>query len=184
MKIKKNTKKVNKPLLIVLTLALLGGGAFFVYTLLIKPQFNKSEDTSNNTGTSVSKNQESETSKDTSEEKTTPSNSDTPKTPSVTTDSKKKEVQVVSSADQSSETIYIRGGINYPVTGGTCYVQLSGPSGKSIRKDSIVLQNPASTDCKTIVIPVSELSPGKWTFTLHYTSDEFEGKSSEATFSI
>lgn len=98
--------------------------------------------------------------------------------------SEKKQIQVTASSDSSSGFVNIRGRIGYPVSDGSCYAQLSGPSGQTIRKDSSILQNPASTDCKTVQIPVNELAPGKWTFKLHYTSDMYEGASNEGSFSL
>ena len=112
------------------------------------------------------------------------SNSDTPPTPTTIPGSSKKQVQMVASVDRSNGTVFIRGGVNYPVTGGSCFAELSGPSGQSIRKDSVVLSNPNSTDCKTISIPEGDLASGKWTFTLNYTSDEYKGVSSEVSFTL
>lgn len=111
-------------------------------------------------------------------------NADKPAQPLNSDDSNKQQVQIVTSFNISNNTIYIRGGINYPVSGGTCYAELTGPSNQSIHKETSVLQNPASTDCKTISIPASELSPGEWTYTLNYTSTDYEGTSDENAFTI
>ncbi len=112
------------------------------------------------------------------------SNSDKPAAPTTSETSSKKQVQMTASTDASGGMIFIRGGVNYPVIGGSCYAQISGPSGQSVRKETTTLQNPASTDCKTISIPNSELSSGKWTFILYYTSDDYEGASNEVSFSV
>jgi hypothetical protein len=111
-------------------------------------------------------------------------NTDQPATPTQDTGSTKQKVNVSASVDVSNNSVYIRGGMNYPVQDGSCHVQLTGPSGQSIGKDTTILQNPASADCKTITIPTADLSSGTWKFTLQYSSDKYEGASSEVTFSI
>lgn len=183
MKIKKSTKKINKPVLIIITILLVGLVAFLAYIFIFRSHNNQSTDAPEPKDTS-SNTQQVEKPKSNIEDKTKAPNSDTPPSPKTTPESNKKEVQLVASADQSNGTVFLRGGVNYPVTGGSCYAQLSGPSGQSVRKDSVVLPNPASTDCKTISIPASELAPGKWTFTLNYTSNEYEGVSNEASFTL
>lgn len=110
-------------------------------------------------------------------------NSDKPPTPASNNENK-KQVQMVASVDTSDSSVYIRGGINYPVSNGSCYALLQGPDGKTLRKDTSILQSSASADCKTISIAKDELSPGKWTFKLHYSSDEYEGVSNEVPFNI
>lgn len=112
------------------------------------------------------------------------SNADKPPAPINTDASSKQQVKMTASVNSTAGMVYIRGGINYPVAGGSCYALLSGPSGQSVRKDTTTLQNPASTDCKTISIPANELGVGKWIFTLHYTSDNYEGISNEAALTL
>lgn len=96
----------------------------------------------------------------------------------------KTTVTVVTSASVSGDTVYIRGGINNAVSEGKCYAQLKGPSGSSIKKDTTLLPGAATADCKTIKIPVSELSPGTWIYKLNYSSPTAEGVSSENSFQI
>lgn len=182
MQIKKHTKKINKPVLIATSALLVGLIVFLAYALIVRPQSDKSADITNTT--TPSDQQQSENLVNNPDDKTVSPNTDTPIEPTITPKSEKKQVQMVASVDQSNDTVFIRGGINYPVTGGSCYAKLVGPSGESIRKDSVVLSNPASTDCKTIPIPISELESGVWTFTLNYTSNEYEGVSNEASFTL
>lgn len=111
-------------------------------------------------------------------------NSDKPAEPTLNEKSDKKQVAMTASTDSSNGFIFLRGRIGYPVVDGACYAVLSGPSNQSIRKDTAILQNPASTDCKTISIPAGELTPGKWTFILRYVSDGYEGASNEVSFSV
>ncbi len=177
MRIKKDRSSKKKKLLTVaVVLIILALAAVFLYYRVIKedvPIVNKSSD----------QQQASKLRKD-PEKKETNSNSDKPASPTPTDSSNKKQVQMTASTDTASGMVFIRGGVNYPVTGGSCYAQLSGPSGQTIRKDTTILRNPASTDCKTISIPTSNLAPGKWMFTLHYISDDYEGVSDEISFSV
>ena len=127
----------------------------------------------------------SNNSPDTVISKDTSPNTDQPTSPTPDASLEKQRVEMVASVDSSDNIIYIRGGANYPVPSeGTCYVNLTGPSGQIIRKNTTLLQNPNSTDCKTISIPTSELSAGNWSAKLHYSSNTYEGDSSEVTFSI
>ena len=182
MKTQKRNKKINKPLLIIVCAILAGLITYSAYAFVVKP-LNKSSETVQ-TDETTSDQQQSEDLQANPDTKDTMTHSDAPAEPTTTAGSDKKQVQMIASVDQSNGMVYIRGGANYPVPGGTCYAQLSGPSGQSIKKDSAVLQNPASTDCKTISIATSDLAPGKWTFTLNYTSDEYEGASVEVSFTI
>lgn len=182
MRIQKQTKRKNRILIILLSLLVILGAIFAYFYFTITTSDSKNESTPPDTFKS-DRDQSKDLQHDPDNKDKAP-NTDHPATPSTVTDSNKKQVQVVASTNRSSDTIFIRGGINYPVSGGSCYAELSGPSGQSIRKDSTVLQNPASTDCKTISIPLTELAPGNWTFLLHYTSDSYEGVSDEISFVI
>ena len=183
MKIKRSTRKINKPIIVTTAILLVVLAAFFTYAFFFKPHDNKPTGTDQPKGTS-SNDQQSVESKTDLENKEKAPNTDTPATPTTSGESTKKQVQMVASVDKSDNTVFIRGGVNYPVSGGECYAQLTGPSGQTIRKNSDALPNPASTDCKTISIPVSNLASGKWSFTLHYTSNEYEGASVEVSFTI
>lgn len=113
-------------------------------------------------------------------------NSDRPGTPpSTPAPSGKKNVPMMASTNTSNATVYIRGGLSYPVLeDGSCYALLTGPDGASIRKDTEILQNPASTDCKTVSLPVQELAKGSWKATLNYSSTNYEGTSNEVEFMV
>jgi hypothetical protein len=116
-------------------------------------------------------------------DKTEAVNTDTPATPSTNESTGKAIAEMVASADISNGIIYIRGGINnLSVSDGSCYAQLTGPNSESIKKTTTLLQNPSSTDCKTISINSNELSKGQWRFTLNYSSNNAEGKTDVVTF--
>ena len=84
----------------------------------------------------------------------------------------------------SDGSVFIRGGINAIVNDGSCYAQLTSAEGESIRENTILLQNPSTTDCKTIAIQTSSLSSGSWSVKLYYSSNTTEGVSNEASFEI
>lgn len=110
-------------------------------------------------------------------------NTDPAPSPSPT-ETNKQAVQMYASVDKTAGTVNVRGGVNYPVVDGKCFALLTGPANQVIRKDTTLLQNPASTDCKTIQIPVGELGAGKWSAVLKYSSDKYEGSSNEVSFTL
>lgn len=117
-------------------------------------------------------------------DKTVPPNTDHAAPPTTDESTGKQVIPVVASATVDGSIVYIRGGLNLLRTDGTCYAELTGPNGQKIRKDTTLLPNAGTTDCKTISIPVSELTTGKWTFTLNYSADDAEGQSSVASFTV
>lgn len=184
MQIKKNTSKKKILVTIIAVLVVvLGSAATFAYVRMKSP-VDQTESTEQEKKQQDSDQQQTKSLEENPENKTKNTNSDKPPEPTTNSSTGKKQVVVTASTDSSGGTTYIRGRIDYPVSDGSCYAQLSGPSGQSIRKDTTLLQNPASTDCKTISVPTSELATGKWTFILHYTSTEYEGASVEVPFSI
>lgn len=175
----KKRQKKNKILIITLAIivvVLVSSGA--AYALFVHPhQQNITDDKSG----SQKVNEDTPNSPD----KETRPNTDTP-TPPVTNQSTGKQVvQMVSYAEVSNNTLFIRGGINNAVVNdGTCFAQLTGPNGQIIKEETSLLQNASTTDCKTISINTSALAKGVWKFTLNYSSDQVEGKSDEASFEI
>lgn len=164
---------------------LVASGALLYYYLRLTPSEQTStnaSDTSRSAGQS-DQNQSQRPRADT-DTKQQSSNTDSPSVPTATKDTTKQKVQLTASTNTSNGIVYLRGGVNYPVQDGSCYALLTGPSSQSLRKDTTLLQNPASTDCKTISVSKSELSPGKWTYTLYYISDNYEGASDAISFSI
>jgi len=117
-------------------------------------------------------------------QKKTTTNTDPQAPTTVNKATNKTTVTVVTSASVSGGTVYIRGGINNAVSEGECYAQLKSPSGSSIKKSTTLLPGATTADCKTIKIPVSELSTGTWTYKLNYSSPTAEGVSNENSFQI
>lgn len=129
--------------------------------------------------------QQSEKLEDQPESKVTHNNTDTPAPVTTDPNSGKSTVQMVASFDISNDTLYLRGGINNSVEyNGTCYAELVAPNGEVIKKETSLLQNSATTDCKTISIPLTELQTGHWKFSLNYISDNKIGKTNESSFDI
>ncbi len=180
MKIKrKNTKFAL--IIVVALLVLLTGGIAYALTAPLREDTATSEQSDTNSDEQVN----SEENSATDDSQKTNTNTDQPAAVTVDEATGKKVVQVVTSADVSNNTVYIRGGINNAVVSeGTCFAALTGPNGQTIQKDTTLLQNASTTDCKTISISSNELSAGKWTYTLNYTSNTMEGKSDANTFEI
>lgn len=180
---RKNTKKLT-PAVAVISLLLLAGILALLFYLNRNPTQGPSSTDETENVSHVSDTSQAQDLKENPDNKQNVTNSDKPPALTNDTNTGKQQVQMASSYNISEGTVYIRGGINYPVGDGSCYAVLSGPSGQSIRKDTTLLQNPASTDCKTIAIPTGELSSGKWMFTLHFTSDSYSGVADEVSFSL
>lgn len=177
---KKSKKNLAIVLLVILIVALCIGG-YYVFAKVNDKQTKKETTTEN---TILPENKVDQT-KPYEESKKSTSNSD-PQAPTAEDEETGKTiVSVVTTSNISDGTLYIRGGINNTVsTDGTCFAQLTGPSGTSIRKDTVILGGASTADCKTIQIPTSELSPGSWSYTLNYSSQNYEGVSNEAAFVI
>lgn len=181
MKIKTESKKV--PIVILVTVLVLGLGVCTVYAASCGV-FTSKTSSGDSAGKAESDKEQSENIENNPENKNSSPNTDQPAHPTEDSNTHKNTVQVVASVDVT-DAVYIRGGANYPITEeGTCYALLSGPTGQSIRKDTVILQNPASTDCRTITIRLDELSSGNWSATLHYSSANYEGSSNAVAFTI
>lgn len=182
MKIQKSKFASKKLIILVSSLALLllAGGVSAAHFLN-----NAERDSSNAIGEpGESDIRQAEELADNPDTKSTQVNTDTP--PSVSTEAgeDKATVGMVVSANVSDDKVYIRGGLNSAVVEGKCYAELSGPNGRSITKETTLLQNASTTDCKTVIIDSGELAPGRWTAVLMYSSNDIEGSSSEASFEI
>lgn len=182
MKIQKN-KFASKNIIILvplLGLLLIAGGVFAAY--LLNNTQDDSSDVVGKPGES-DKRQAKELASN-PDNKATQVNTDTP--PSVSTEAgeDKATIGMVVSANVSDGKVYIRGGLNSAIVDGRCYAKVSGPNGKLITKETTLLQNASTTDCKTVIIDSSELTPGKWVAVLSYSSNDIEGSSSEASFEI
>lgn len=189
MKIQKSNKnkKIIVALLILLVLFLSAGLFFFIKHSENQNISNKNADTSTTSKPERSSSDEDQAAnlKDNSENKENNPNTDTPIPDQAPNPSSgKRVVQVIASSDSSNGHVYIRGGVGQLVSDGECYAKLTGPNGETLMKDTTLLQNSSTTDCKTIDITPGELSAGRWSYQLVYNSDVAEGKSSEGTFNF
>ena len=191
MKIQKTRKKSKRPLFIIVAiLVLLVVGAWLWVNVWSSNNNSDKPAESSNTKKDSSKDSKSstrssnETTPATPDSKTTPTNTDQTTSPATPSSGSKTPVEFVSNVNVSGGTVYIRGGINIPTQSGSCYATLKGPSGTTVRKDTTLLQNPSTTDCKTIQIPASELTKGTWSYTLNFESDQLQGASNAQTFTI
>jgi len=181
MKLPKNKKTKKIPFALILSALLLVVASVGTYAYI-----QSKNDTPKTSESSPAPDLgQSQNLKDNPNDKQQPQNTDKPPEPeAVNGDATKQRVKMEASSDKSNDTLFIRGGINYPVSGGRCFATLTGPSGQIITKNTELLQGPASTDCQTISISISELIPGNWSFKLQYESDKYTGTSANGTFSI
>lgn len=180
MKIKqqKSHKKAIISVVIALLIVVLAGAT--TYAILNK---NKQPDANSDSSHKSTTDNTEPATKDVTSDKTS-TNTDTPPAPTTDKTTGKSVVTMVASANTSGSTVYIRGGVNAVVSGGSCYAQLSGPNGESVQKTTTLVPSASTTDCKTISIDSNTLSKGTWSFKLVYTSDTTEGSSSESSFTV
>ena len=175
-----NHKKIGLAVASILVLALMTTGV----ALLLNNQTTQQNTVETSKGQETTTQQPGDTNANpgTKEEST---NTDKPESPTVNEDNTKSVVQMTVSVDISNNTVYIRGGINNAtLSSGNCYAQLSKSSGEVKRIDTTLLQNPSTTDCKTISLKSSDLTPGTWSVKLYYSSDTTEGVSNETSVEI
>lgn len=185
MKIK--NQKNKKIIIITILISLIVVGAIFGVIYFMKKTPDSESNVDNTENGQIVKTNKSQTKKieDSSINDKNKTNTDTPAPIIEDSDTGKKVVQMVSSADISGHILYIRGGINNSVEyAGICYAELSGPNGENLKKDTTLLQNAATTDCKTIQVDTTGLSKGSWKVVLKYSSNEIEGASGEITIEI
>ena len=163
MAMKVKNKKNNKKRVIIssIVVVILVAASASAYYFMNKN--SEDNDLKKNSATTAKKSESDEQQAKELEEnpeyKETKTNTDTPAPITTNESTGKKTVQMVASANISSGILYIRGGINNSVEySGTCYAQLTGPNGESVRKDTTLLQSAATTDCKTIQVNTSELT--------------------------
>lgn len=184
MQINRRKNKISKRTATIAGLAIVAILVAISYiSFSYKSQSNPATDTDPSRFAS-DKQQSDELAKNPDNKQATP-NTDTPDPIKIDDQSKKGVVQLVAAANVSDGNVYIRGGVNNAViTGGSCYAVLTGPNNQTIKKDTTLLQNPHTTDCKTITMAASELSAGTWKVILYFTSDTLEGASNEVAITI
>jgi hypothetical protein len=184
MKSKANKSPRKKaPIIIASVIVLVLAGSVAVYALITKP----SSDTipASQQGVNLEKSDAEKAAiqnlKDNPNQKTENNQNDTPTTPTQTTSSGKRAVNVsLSYADIRNGTVTASGGVtNITEDNGTCTYSFVNGS-LVVTKTSTTLVNPTSTTCKTVSFPSTELSSnGTWKVTLSYSSTISEGTSNQ-----
>lgn len=180
----KNPSRRKRILIIILIITIIVAIGLAAYYSSTIGSPAKDEPKNNNLESSINSTSDNNDSKAYPKQKKAVTNTDPQAPTTIDKTTGKTIVTVVTSASVSDSTVYIRGGINNAVSEGECYAQLKGPSGSSVKKNTTLLPGATTADCKTIKIPVSELSPGTWTYRLNYSSPTAEGVSSENSFQI
>jgi hypothetical protein len=175
MKIQKNKNHPKKLLIAALIGVVILVGGYFGYTSLVP----KDNTPSNEAGQPAESDKlQAKQLADNPEIKSTRVNTDQQPAPKVDSTTSKTIFPMVASANLTQDSLFIRGGLNGAVvTEGECFALLSGPNGQSLKKSTELLQNAATTDCKTITVNRNELNTGEWTITLNYHSGTAEGSS-------
>ena len=70
--------------------------------------------------------------------------------------------------------LILRTTINQALKSGSCVLTLTS-GGRSVTKNTNIVQNPSSSSCAGFDVPLSELSPGRWDITITITSDGKSG---------
>lgn len=184
IKQKTNQKRVRLLLAILLSFLIVGSLAYLAFA---SQNGNSPLGVFDNSGSKTDSSDTKDSSEQGSpdpEQKLTPTNTDHSTVSPVDESTGKQTIPVVASANVDGSVVYIRGGLNVYRSTGLCFAKLTGPNGETIQKDTDLLPSAGTTDCRTIQIPVSELAPGEWTFTLNYSADDAVGASDASSFSI
>ena len=82
---------------------------------------------------------------------------------------------VITSANQSSGTVYIRTMIQQVTSAGTCTLSMSNGSGDTYTATSSVQSMASSSTCEGFNVPTSKLTIGDWSIKITYTNDTSSG---------
>lgn len=184
IKQKSNQKRIRLLLAVLLSCLIVGSLAYFAFAMQNGDTPLGIFDNSSSKTDSSDKKNTSNQDNPAPEDKLSPNNTDHSTASPVDESTGKQTVPMVASANVDGSVVYIRGGLNVYRSTGSCFAKLSGPGGEKIQKDTELLPNAGTTDCRTIQIPVSELAPGEWSFTLNYSADDAVGTSDASSFSI
>lgn len=186
MKIK--TSKNNKKIIIISTAIIVLLAISIGIFIVLQNNNNKTEDVAQDSTTiaepAESDKEQLENLAENPENKNKAPNTDEPAPITHDEETGKQRVYMISSHNIENGIVYIRGGTNSPVAGGTCSAVLVGPNSQIIEKPTEILPSSSTVDCKTVEVRQSDLVKGEWTYKLKYTSTNIEGESDEATFEI
>lgn len=180
----KTNKKSNKKALTLLVATLCMAIGVYVLFLTLNPEENPQPNVKHESGQNANldraKNPPTQP-----EDKVVAPNTDIPQPPTNNPSTNKQTVTMTSSVAVADSVVYIRGGIdNAVVYDGVCSLTMTGPSGQVVTRETVLLQNASTTDCKTMQFNRSSLSPGKWSYTLKYSSESAEGATHAQDFTV
>lgn len=184
---KKQNKKIKVLILIAVILLSLAGYGLVSYKFKLWPftqsQFSAATEEQKNAGQDIKKRSLDEASnksrKEPSDQKSkTLQGSDPSPEPTPSSNGKKPTVGVSITAttiDKESNTLYIRSLIQTISPSGRCTLSMHNTSGQTYSNSVELQAGPSTSSCKGFNIPLSQLSPGKWTINIHYEDSNVTG---------
>lgn len=188
MKIQKKQNKKNKVLILVavILLSIIGYGLIsykFKFWPFIQNQFNAVTEEQKTAGQDIKKRSLNDASnkseKESSGQKSkTLQGSDPSPEPTPSSNGKKPTVGVsitTTTVDKDSNTLYIRSLIQTISSSGRCTLSMHNISGQTYSNSVELQAGPSTSSCKGFNVPLSQLSPGKWTINIHYEDNNVTG---------
>lgn len=172
MKIKNKTTKKTKVFFGIVVLLTIGVIVYFIIKN-IETSYYGEDRSSKSTADKKKKNNDNSSTK-------TTSGSDRPPSPTPSSSGGKSEVSTIISANNQNGSVFqIRALIQTVVSDGTCTLNGTSASGKTVQKTSGVQPQPSTSTCQGFEIPVSELSQESWNFTISFENSSLRGSASK-----
>ena len=188
MKIQKKQNKKNKVLILVAVILLsITSYSLISYKLkfwpFIQNQFSTATEEQKTAGQDIKKRSLNDASnkseKESSGQKSkTLQGSDPSPEPTPSSNGKKPTVGVsitTTTVDKDSNTLYIRSLIQTISSNGRCTLSMHNTSGQTYSNSVELQAGPSTSSCKGFNVPLSQLSPGKWTINIHYEDNNVTG---------
>ena len=188
MKIQKKQNKKNKVLILIAVILLsITSYSLISYKLNLWPftqnQFSTVTEEQKTAGQDIKKRSLNDASnkseKESSGQKSkTLQGSDPSPEPTPSSNGKKPTVGVsitTTTVDKDSNTLYIRSLIQTISSGGRCTLSMHNTSGQTYSNSVELQAGPSTSSCKGFNVPLSQLSPGKWTINIHYEDNNVTG---------
>lgn len=108
----------------------------------------------------------------------TPRGSDPSPAPTPSPNGGKPTVVVnitAATVDKSAATLYVRSLIQTISSNGTCTLSMRHSSGRTYSNSAGSQAGPSTSSCKGFNVPLSQLTPGKWTITIRYEDASVTG---------
>jgi hypothetical protein len=175
---KRNHKKII--LVFVILFLLLTGYTLTAYGFKFWPftknQFTEATEEQKTAGNNIKEKSLENTTEGSGDKKSspqskTPRGSDPSPAPTPSPNGGKSTVVVsitAATVDKSAATLYVRSLIQTISSNGTCTLSMRHSSGRTYSNSAGSQAGPSTSSCKGFNVPLSELTPGKWTITIHY----------------